>query len=173
MSICCPFETKKPRTKIETFAEQHRLKVTRDECNAPTIPGRRGHPYFDGAELCLMVLDGKPAIRSKMEGAGRQAVDGGYQQERPRRAGSGRENHRMNAEEFVTVVKLHERRSDTLKVLERPPGRSRQKDFCDCHAGTTNLPASDQEMLGAACRVCHFRVFLHIGWWPDKGDLEL
>ena len=87
------------------------LKVTRDECNAPTIPGRRGHPYFDGAELCLMVLDGKPAIRSKMEGAGRQAVDGGYQQERPRRAGSGRENHRMNAEEFVTVVKLHERRS--------------------------------------------------------------
>lgn len=124
LSICCPFETKKPRTKIETFAEQHRLKVTRDECNAPTIPGRRGHPYFDGAELCLMVLDGKPAIRSKMEGAGRQAVDGGYQQERPRRAGSGRENHRMNAEEFVTVVKLHERRSDTLKVLERPPGRS-------------------------------------------------
>lgn len=58
-----------------------------------------------------MVLDGKPAIRSKMEGAGRHAAAGGYQQERPRRAGSGRENHRMNAEEFVTVVKLHERRS--------------------------------------------------------------
>jgi hypothetical protein len=52
-------------TQIETFAEQHRLRVTRDECNDQIIQGRRGHLYFDGAELCLMVLDGKPAISSK------------------------------------------------------------------------------------------------------------
>ena len=52
-------------TKTETFAEQHRLKVTRDECNDQVIQGRRGHLYFDSAELCLMVLDGTPAIRSK------------------------------------------------------------------------------------------------------------
>jgi hypothetical protein len=54
-------------TKIETFARQHRLKVRRDECNDQIIQGRRGHLYFDGGEFCLMVLDGKPAIRSKWE----------------------------------------------------------------------------------------------------------
>jgi hypothetical protein len=57
-------------TKTETFAEQHRLKVTRDECNDQIIPGRRGHLYFDGAELCPMVLAGKPAIRSKWKALG-------------------------------------------------------------------------------------------------------
>jgi hypothetical protein len=57
-------------TKIETFAQQHRLKVTRDECNDQAIQGRRGHLYFDGAELCLMVLDGKPAIASKWKALG-------------------------------------------------------------------------------------------------------
>jgi hypothetical protein len=44
-----------PRTKIETFAEQHRLKVTRDECTDRLNQGRRGPLYFDGAELCLIV----------------------------------------------------------------------------------------------------------------------
>jgi len=59
-------------TKTETFAEQHRLKVTRDECNDQVIQGRRGHLYFDSAELCLMVLEGKPAIRSKWKALGGQ-----------------------------------------------------------------------------------------------------
>jgi len=36
---------KDPLTKTETFAEQHRLKVTRDECNDQVIQGRRGHLY--------------------------------------------------------------------------------------------------------------------------------
>jgi hypothetical protein len=57
-------------TKIETFAEQHRLKVTRDECNDQITQGRRGHLYFDGFELCLMVLDGKPSIPSKWKALG-------------------------------------------------------------------------------------------------------
>ena len=57
-------------TRIETFAEHHRLKVTRDECNDQVIQGRRGQLYFDGAELCLMVLDGEPAIRSKWKELG-------------------------------------------------------------------------------------------------------
>jgi hypothetical protein len=57
-------------TTTETFAEQHRLKVTRDECDDQIIQGRRGHLYFDGAELCLMVLDGKPAHRSKWKALG-------------------------------------------------------------------------------------------------------
>jgi hypothetical protein len=57
-------------TKIETFAQQHRLKVTRDECNDQIIQGKRGHLYFDGGWLCLMVLDGKPSIPSKWKALG-------------------------------------------------------------------------------------------------------
>ena len=34
------------------------------------IQGRRGHLYFDSAELFLMVLDGKPAICSKWKAVG-------------------------------------------------------------------------------------------------------
>lgn len=57
-------------TKTETFAQQHRLKVTRDECNDQIIPGRRGHLYLDSAELCLMVLEGKVSIPSKWKALG-------------------------------------------------------------------------------------------------------
>jgi hypothetical protein len=54
-------------TKIETFAEQHK---TESHKRRPNHPGRRGHLYFDGAELCLTVLDGKPAIPSKWKALG-------------------------------------------------------------------------------------------------------
>jgi hypothetical protein len=33
-------------TKIETFAEQYRLKATRDDSNDSVIQGRRGQVYF-------------------------------------------------------------------------------------------------------------------------------
>jgi hypothetical protein len=46
------------------------LKVTRDECNDQVIQGRRGQVYFDDPDLCLMVLDGEPAIRSKWKELG-------------------------------------------------------------------------------------------------------
>ena len=55
---------------IERFAKEYRLRVTRDSCNDPIILGRRGHLYFDGAELCLMVTDGKPANRSSWAAVG-------------------------------------------------------------------------------------------------------
>ena len=57
-------------TKIETFAEQHRLKVTRDECTDRVIQGRRGQLYVDGAELCRMILDGPVRARSVLEAIG-------------------------------------------------------------------------------------------------------
>ena len=57
-------------TRTETFAQQHRLRVTRDECNDQVIQGKRGELYFDGFNLCLMVLDGKPAIASKWKALG-------------------------------------------------------------------------------------------------------
>jgi hypothetical protein len=57
-------------TKTETFAEQHRLKVTRDECNDQIIQGVEAICTLTGAEFCLMVLDGKPAIPSKWKALG-------------------------------------------------------------------------------------------------------
>jgi hypothetical protein len=57
-------------TKTETFAQEHRLKVTRDECGDQIVQGRRGHLYFDGAKLCLMILDGPVRSSSALEAIG-------------------------------------------------------------------------------------------------------
>jgi len=56
-------------TDIETFAETFRLRIRLDECHDPIIPGHRGESqlYFDGPELCLMVLDGPVAEKPKWE----------------------------------------------------------------------------------------------------------
>ena len=55
---------------LESFAAAHRLKTRPDECGDKIIPGKRGHLYFDEGELCLMVADGAPAIRSRWEALG-------------------------------------------------------------------------------------------------------
>jgi hypothetical protein len=55
---------------IQDFADQFRLRITRDECNDKIISGKRGHLYFAGGELCLMVIDGAPAIRRHWEALG-------------------------------------------------------------------------------------------------------
>jgi hypothetical protein len=52
---------------LEKFAEQFRLRITRDECGDKIISGKRGHLYFAGSKLCLMVIDGVPAIRRNWE----------------------------------------------------------------------------------------------------------
>jgi hypothetical protein len=51
------------------FARRHKLKVRRDECGDAIIPGRRGQSqlYFDNGQLCLLVIAGRPAIRSRWE----------------------------------------------------------------------------------------------------------
>lgn len=61
-------------TDIETFAERFRLTVRRDECNDQIIPGRRGESqlYFDGEDLCLMVLDGPVALSGSWQDIGGQ-----------------------------------------------------------------------------------------------------
>jgi hypothetical protein len=50
---------------LAQLAEQHKLKIRRDECGDKIIPGKRGHLYFAGGELCLMVTDGKYAKPSR------------------------------------------------------------------------------------------------------------
>ena len=54
-----------PSVTIKNFAEQYRLKIRCDECGDSIIPGKRGHLYFDGDSLCLMVTDSRPANWSK------------------------------------------------------------------------------------------------------------
>jgi len=57
---------------LSSFASQYRLRVRLDECGDPVLPGRRGKSqlYFDGEQLCLMVLDGPPAKRSRWQTLG-------------------------------------------------------------------------------------------------------
>jgi len=60
---------------LRAFAEMFRLRIRLDECGDPIIPGRRGQSqlYFDGdedGELCLMVLDGPLAQRSRWQALG-------------------------------------------------------------------------------------------------------
>lgn len=52
---------------IEKFSDLFRLPIALDECRDKIIPGKRGHLYFADGELCLMVIDGTPAIRSHWE----------------------------------------------------------------------------------------------------------
>jgi hypothetical protein len=55
---------------IDQFAEKCRLRITHDGCGDPIILGKRGHLYFAGGSLCLMVLDGAVANRSRWEAVG-------------------------------------------------------------------------------------------------------
>ena len=53
--------------RIERFADQYRLKLGRDECGEKVIPGRCGHLWFDGPDLCLTIIDGPPIRKSRLE----------------------------------------------------------------------------------------------------------
>jgi hypothetical protein len=53
-----------PESKL-WFTASQRLQTIAMKRLSVQIPGSRGQLYFDDGQLCLMVLDGKPAIRSK------------------------------------------------------------------------------------------------------------
>jgi len=55
---------------LRTFAEKHRLKISRDQCNDEIVLGRRGHLYFDGPELCLLILNGPVRAKSVLKAIG-------------------------------------------------------------------------------------------------------
>jgi len=57
---------------IEKFAEPFRLHVKRDECGDNIVLGKRGHLYFAGGELCLMVIDGPVVNRRRWQALGRK-----------------------------------------------------------------------------------------------------
>lgn len=43
--------------KIEKFAKENKLKITKDECGDQIIRAKQGHLYFDDSLLCYMALD--------------------------------------------------------------------------------------------------------------------
>lgn len=51
---------------IQRFAEEHKLRISHDECGEAIIRGKRGHLYFDGATLCAMWTDAPPMLRSRL-----------------------------------------------------------------------------------------------------------
>jgi len=52
---------------LKQFAEEYRLKMRADECGDRVIPGRCGHLWFDGPELCLTILDGPPISAKRLK----------------------------------------------------------------------------------------------------------
>jgi len=52
---------------LKRFGEEYRLKIRADECGERVIPGRRGHLWFDGPELCLTILDGPPISAKRLK----------------------------------------------------------------------------------------------------------
>ena len=46
--------------RTESFARQFRLGTVRDACGDLIIPGKIGHLYFDGEDLCWAIVEGGP-----------------------------------------------------------------------------------------------------------------
>ena len=45
---------------LQRFAEEHRLRVSRDECRDHIIRGKRGHLYVDGGVISAMWISIPP-----------------------------------------------------------------------------------------------------------------
>jgi len=62
---------------IETLAEKHRLKITRDECNDKVIEGSRGQLYVDAGQVCAIWLNAH-VNEKKLAGLGAKIWVGDY-----------------------------------------------------------------------------------------------
>jgi hypothetical protein len=51
---------------IERFAEEHKLRVSRDESGDHIICGKRGHLYVDAGAVCAMWTDGPAMKQSRL-----------------------------------------------------------------------------------------------------------
>jgi hypothetical protein len=111
---------------IEQFAEKHRLRVTRDDCNDQVILGSRGHLYFDGEDLCLMALDTRLRVRSKWEACGGKLWLGAISRdERNRGAQDVKIFGVTNARAATAMVRCRVKRilseEEKAKLIERLP----------------------------------------------------
>jgi hypothetical protein len=51
---------------IQRFAEEHRLKVSQDECGDAIVRGRKGHLYVDNGLVCAMWTSAPVMMRSRL-----------------------------------------------------------------------------------------------------------
>jgi hypothetical protein len=51
---------------IERFAEEHKLRISRDERGDAVIYGKRGHLYVDAGVVCAMWTDATPINKSRL-----------------------------------------------------------------------------------------------------------
>jgi hypothetical protein len=60
------FEGQREAMYLTQIAEQYRVNIRRDECGDSIIPGKRGHLYLDGDQICGMWPDTRPMNRSRL-----------------------------------------------------------------------------------------------------------
>jgi hypothetical protein len=51
---------------IQRFAEEHKLRISRDECGDVIVRGKRGQLYVEGGQLCAMWTDAPPMKWSRL-----------------------------------------------------------------------------------------------------------
>jgi hypothetical protein len=51
---------------LQRFAEEHRLRVSRDECRDHIIRGKWGHLYVDDGVISAMWMDAPPMMSSRL-----------------------------------------------------------------------------------------------------------
>ena len=69
------------QTTLAEFSEQYRIRVKRDDCGDPIIPGKLGHLYEHGAGRIGMVLEApsnSAALDATLRSRERRAISAGF-----------------------------------------------------------------------------------------------
>jgi hypothetical protein len=67
---------------LTQLAERYRAPIRRDECGDQIIPGKRGHLYSDGDEICAMWTDARRMMRSTLAELGGKLWQGDISRDR-------------------------------------------------------------------------------------------
>ena len=51
---------------LQRFAEEYKLRISRDECGDAVIRGKHGHIYVDAGVVCAMWTDATPMNKSRL-----------------------------------------------------------------------------------------------------------
>ncbi len=61
---------------LTQIAEQHRVRIRRNECGDQIIQGGRGHLYVDGGRVCVVWTDARPMNKTRLRELGGAAWQG-------------------------------------------------------------------------------------------------
>jgi hypothetical protein len=98
---------------LQEIVERYRARIRLDQCGDPIIPGRRGHLYLDGDEICIMLADAVPVQRSRLEVLGGRVWQGDIS---PNSAG-----HKVQDAKVIGVKP--EKIQRALKIIRLKPKR--------------------------------------------------